>query len=90
MLYNIYYYIIIWNLHNLILSLDYNNKYKLYIMEIYLDTPFEVTENQYNVLMSKFPGVVAGRYDEDNNKYYIKVWLMKYKPYVEDILKNNN
>lgn len=36
--------------------------------------------------MDRLPGVCAGRYDIKENKYYIKVWLMRYKDIVIDIL----
>ena len=51
---------------------------------ILYDTPFEVTEIQYNTIMSKCAGIVAGRNDGD--KFYIKVWLMRYLPYIKKLL----
>lgn len=53
-------------------------------MNIQYDTPFEVTEYQYRLLMSKCGGIVAGRIED--GRYYIKVWLMRYKKEVERIL----
>ncbi len=50
------------------------------------DTPIEVTKSQYNTLMNKFAGIVAGR--EEEGKYYIKVWLMKYAPVIHSFITN--
>ena len=52
-------------------------------MMIKYDTPFEVSEKQYNLLMSKCDGWVAGR--EDGGKFFIKVWLMKQVEYIKRI-----
>jgi hypothetical protein len=52
-------------------------------MEIKYDTPIEVNEKQYKKLMHECSGIVAGR--EENGKYYIKVWLMKYADYVRRV-----
>ena len=54
-------------------------------MKIKYDTPIEVTKSQYNRLMTECDGVVAGQ--EKDGKFFIKVWLMKYKQMVLDILK---
>jgi len=54
-------------------------------MSIQYDTPIEVTKDQYNTLMHKFSGVVAGR--EEEGKYYIKVWLMQYAGLVAKVLE---
>jgi hypothetical protein len=35
--------------------------------------------------MNEFSGIVAGMVE--NNKYYIKVWIMKYKDQIEETLK---
>ena len=53
--------------------------------EIKYDTPIEVTKSQYHKLMTDCAGVVAGL--EENGKYFIKVWLMKYKSHIQRILK---
>lgn len=55
-------------------------------MEIQYNVPFEVTKEQHNKLMINCAGIVTGR--EENGKYYIKVWLMKYKEHVEKILES--
>ena len=52
-------------------------------MEIKYDIPIEVTEKQYRKLMTECAGIVAGR--EENGKYYIKVWFMKYTEYVKRV-----
>ena len=52
------------------------------ITEIKCDEQIEVTKKVYNILMSQFAGVVAGRIE--NNQYFIKVWVMNHK---EAILK---
>ena len=44
-------------------------------MDLQIDVPVEVTKQQYLNAMSKCPGLVCGRIDEANNKYYIKPWF---------------
>ena len=53
-------------------------------MEIKYDVPIEVTKSQYEILMNDCSGIVAGRIED--GKYYIKVWLMRYKDMVTKIL----
>jgi hypothetical protein len=55
-------------------------------MEIRYNVPIEVTQRQYNICMSSLSGIVAGRVE--NGKYYIKVFLMKYKKEVQRVLIN--
>lgn len=55
-------------------------------MEIKYDTPIEVTEKQFTILMSTCGGIVAGR--QEKGKFYIKVWFMKYVDHVKRILEN--
>lgn len=50
------------------------------------DKPFEVTRVQYAALMERFGGVVAGRYCKVEKKFYIKLWMMRYKLQVSAIL----
>lgn len=52
------------------------------------DTPIQVTEAQYNVVMRKCSGIVAGRVD--CGKFYIKLWMMKYSKFVLQILNSVN
>lgn len=54
-------------------------------MEIKYDVPFEVTEKQYHKVMKEYGTLVAGRKDE-NGKYFIKVWFMKYAEKIKSTL----
>ena len=49
------------------------------------DKPIEVTQNQYNKALNYFAGIVAGRIEK--GKFYIKLWIPKYKSYLEDFLQ---
>jgi hypothetical protein len=49
--------------------------------DIKYDTPIEVSGLQYNQIMQKCRGMVAGRRDKDG-KYWVKVWFMKYADYI--------
>ncbi len=49
--------------------------------------PVEVTEKQYKELTNKFSGIIASR--KEDGKFYIKLWMMKYKFLIEEILKNH-
>jgi hypothetical protein len=53
-------------------------------MEITYNTPIEVNKRQYQACMSNLSGIVAGRISD--GKYYIKVFLMRYKKNVKQIL----
>jgi hypothetical protein len=55
-------------------------------MEIRYNVPIEVTQRQYNICMNNLSGIVAGRVDD--GKYYIKIFLMKYKKEVQRVLIN--
>lgn len=57
-------------------------------MEITYNTPFHVTANQYAALMNRFAGIVAGRYDKEEKKFYCKVLQSKYIKHVEIQLRN--
>lgn len=50
------------------------------------DTPIEVSEKEYGVLMNAFREIIAGRKDE-NGKYYIKLWLMRYKNHLAQAIE---
>lgn len=52
--------------------------------DIEYDTPFEVTQKQYNAIMSNCQGIVAGR--EESGRYYIKIWLTKYSDLISKYL----
>lgn len=63
----------------LIKDLLKNSKENNQSVEIKYNTPIEVSEKEYPVLMASFREIIAGRKDEATGKYYIKLWLMKYK-----------
>lgn len=56
-------------------------------MNLEYDTPVEVTEKQYRAIMPKWNWVVCGR--EENGKYFIKLWVTKYRGHVQQILELN-
>ena len=53
-------------------------------MIIEYDKPFEVTEKQYRAVMKNCDGMVAGQVSGE--KYFIKVWLMKYSKEINQYL----
>lgn len=53
-------------------------------MNIKYDEPFEVNKTQYDKIMYHLAGVVAGR--EEDGKYFIKLWVTKYKNIIEQII----
>jgi N-methylhydantoinase B/oxoprolinase/acetone carboxylase alpha subunit len=55
-------------------------------MEVKYNTPIEVTESQYNILMTDYSGIVAGR--KEDGKFFVKCLIMKYANYVKKILSN--
>ncbi len=56
-------------------------------MKLLYNTPEEVTEKQYNIVMSKLGGVCAGQ--RDGEKFYLKLLLTKYKKHVLNLIQNN-
>lgn len=50
-------------------------------MEIKYDTPIQVSEKEYGILMNIFREIIAGRKDSEGN-YWIKLWLMRYKKHL--------
>jgi hypothetical protein len=56
-------------------------------MEIQYNVQIEVTEKQYNLSINRLDGIVAFR--KENNKFYIKPLLMKYKKHIQSILNSN-
>ena len=54
---------------------------------IQYDTPIEVTERQYKSVMLICGGIVAGTIID--GKYFVKVWMMKYVPYVQQVLNSS-
>jgi len=57
-------------------------------VEVRYDVPIEVTKTQYDLMLSKLDGIVCGRHDEVNGKFYVKCWNIQYKKLVSDALKN--
>lgn len=57
---------------------------------IQYDIPIEVTQEQYSFLKIEFVGALAHRYDKQNNKWWIKVWLMGYAPFIKKYLEKIN
>ncbi len=55
-------------------------------MKIEYDKPIEITKEQYNFLYFKsyFSSLLAFR--QEGDKYFIKLWSMKYKDYLDKIL----
>ena len=53
------------------------------MQDLIYDTPIEVTQAQYNVLMNRCSSMVAGRVDE-SGKCFIKIWLEM--DYVKQVL----
>lgn len=56
-------------------------------MKLEYDIPEELTEKQYNKVMFICNGIVCGKIED--GKYYIKLWLTKYRNYVKSIIENN-
>jgi hypothetical protein len=56
-------------------------------MEIKYDVPFEVNRKQYNMVMSKCEGMIAGM--EENGRCYIKVRLTEHKSYILKVINEN-
>ena len=50
--------------------------------EIIYNVPVEVNQEQYNILMNIFSGIVAGR--KTNDKYFIKVLIPNYTKHVQE------
>ncbi len=56
--------------------------------QIECDTPIEVNEKMYALLMHKFSGIVAGQILD--GKYYIKVWMPRYIDKIKKFINENN
>ena len=56
-------------------------------MEIKYDQPIEVNKKQYDAVRTKFAGIVA--YSKIGDKYFIKVWLMQFAPFIKIELEIN-
>lgn len=53
--------------------------------KIKYDQEFEVSEAQYNVIMNKLDGTCAGR--KADGKFFVKLWVMSCKKYIEQVLE---
>lgn len=49
------------------------------------DKPIEVTAKQYGRIMTELKGVCAGQIKE--GKYFVKIWLMRWKANVQWIIE---
>lgn len=58
-------------------------------MNIKYNQPIEVTKEQYDLLMKECAGMIAGRYDYESGKYYIKVWLMSCSDFVSTVISKS-
>lgn len=52
---------------------------------ILYDQPIEVTEKQYRPIIREFSGLIAHR--TENGKFWIKLWIMRYREQLEKRLK---
>ena len=52
------------------------------------DIPVEVTKEQYNYLKVNYAGIVAHKNEDE--RYWIKLWMMKYKDEIELFLQIEN
>jgi hypothetical protein len=61
---------------------------------IVYDRPFEISRQQYKYLRKAFAGIAAFRKTFDWRqfrwRYYTKVWLMKYAPYIQSYLESTS
>lgn len=55
-------------------------------MTIRYNTPIEVSEKHYRILVKEFAGVLCHK--EKEGKFYIKVWLMQYSKYIKQVLNS--
>jgi hypothetical protein len=55
-------------------------------MEIKFNKPIEVSAKQYAKIMTQLKGVCAGKIE--NEKYFIKIWLMSWINDVKSILES--
>lgn len=64
------------------------NNYKRANQKIQYDTQIEVTGDQYKVIMQEYPSMCAGRCDEVQEKYYVKLWNPKARNLLKEILQS--
>lgn len=56
------------------------------MMIVKYDTPIDVTERQYNILMNRCSGMIAGRKDEETGQHQIKMWLAGHDKWVKELI----
>lgn len=54
------------------------------MIKVQYNMSIEVSKVKYHELVHKFSGIIAHRVE--NNRYFIKVWIMRYKKRIEEIL----
>lgn len=55
------------------------------------DKPVEMPSSiVYDEVMKNMQGVVAGRFNSKTGKYEIKLWMMRYKNYLQKILEKHH
>ena len=58
-------------------------------MDIKYDKPFQVTEKQYNALISNGGSSIGCHRKDEEGNYWFKLWLMEEKKFVIKILQDN-
>ncbi len=58
-----------------------------YIMNIEYNQAIEVSEKQYNAVRRDFSGIIC--YMKKDDKFFIKVWIPKFIPFIEKTLLLN-
>ncbi len=56
------------------------------ITDIKYDDPIPVSEEKWKYIREQFSGIIAWRKDEATGQYYIKLWFMKYKKELLQVL----
>lgn len=56
-------------------------------IELTYDVPVEISAMAFKIIMGPFAGTCAGR--EENGRYYIKPWMLRYKEQLEKIIESN-
>lgn len=58
-------------------------------MDIKYDVPFEVTEKQYNALISNGGSSIGCHRKDDEGKFWFKLWMMEERKWVIKLLQDN-
>lgn len=58
-------------------------------MSIKYNQPFQVTEKQYNALISNGGSSIGCHRKDEEGKYWFKLWLMEEKQFVIKLLERN-